>query len=136
MPKINVKINEQSACVLIDTRCKQTLVGPTIRTTQASGQKQIIIADGRVIDCQGETYVTLLIAGKTIKVPCVAIQRMLPGVDIVIGTNMLKHFKFCLDYKKFSIATAVVSNEMPVDNLTITKNYFKVNFDGEKWVAR
>ena len=25
---------------------------------------------------------------------------------------------------------------MPIDNLTITKNYFKVNFDGEKWVAR
>ena len=95
---MNVKINEQSACVLIDTRCKQTLVGPTIRTTQASGCKQIIIADGRVIDCQGETYVTLSIAGKTIKVPCVAIQRMLPGVDLVIGTNMLKHFKFCRDF--------------------------------------
>ena len=61
---------------------------------------------------------------------------MLPGVDVVIGTDMLKHFKFCLDHKKFSIAAAAVSNEMPVDNLTITKNYFKVNFDGEKWVAR
>ena len=76
------------------------------------------------------------IAGKTIKVRCAAIQRMLPGVDVVIGTEVLKHFKFCLDYGKFSIAAAAVSNEMPVDNLTITKNYFKVNFDGEKWVAR
>ena len=54
-----------------------------------------------------------------IKVPRVAIQRMLPGVDFVIGTDMLKHFKFCLDHKKFSIAAAAVSNEMPVDNLTI-----------------
>ena len=76
------------------------------------------------------------IAGKTIKVPCVAIQRMLPGVDVVIGTDVLKHFKFCLDYGKFSIAAAAVSNEMPIDNLTIAYNYFKVNFDGEKWVAR
>ena len=25
---------------------------------------------------------------------------------------------------------------MPVDKLTITKNYFKVNFNGEKWIAR
>ena len=114
----------------------QTLVGPTIRTTQASGHKEIITADGKVIDCQGETYVTLSIAGKTIKVPCVAIQRMLPGVDVVIGTDMLKHFKFCLDYKKISIAATAVSNEMSIDNLTITKNYFKVNFDEEKWVAR
>ena len=73
---MNVKINEQSACALIDTGCTQTLVGPNILTTQASGRKQIITADGRVIDCQGETYVTLSIAGKTIKVPCVAIQRI------------------------------------------------------------
>ena len=80
---MNVKINEQSACALIDTGCTQTLVGPTIRTTQASGRKKIITADGRVIDCQGETYVTLSIAGKTIKVPCVEIQRMLPGVDVL-----------------------------------------------------
>ena len=128
---MNVDINE-SACALIDTRCTQTLVGPTIRTTQASGRKQIITADEIVIDCQGESCVTLLIAGKTIKVRCVAIQGMLPGVDVVIGTDVLKHFKFCLDYGKFSIAAAAVSNEMPVDYLTITKNYFKVNFDGEK----
>ena len=101
------------------------LVTLTIRTTQASGSKQIITADWRVIDCQGETYVTLPMAGKTIKVPCVAIQKMLPDVDVVIGTDVLKHFKFCLDYGKFSIAAVVVSNEMPVDNLTITKNYLK-----------
>ena len=61
---------------------------------------------------------------------------MLPGVDVVIETNMLKHFKFCLDYKKFSIAATAVAIEMPIDNLTITKNYFKVNFNKEKWVAR
>ena len=103
-----------------------------MRTTQASWRKQIITADGRVIDCQGETYVTLSIAGKTIKVPCVAIQRMLRGVDVVIGTDVLKYFKFCLDYGKYFIAAAAVSNEMPADNLTITKNYFKVYFDGEK----
>ena len=136
VPRMNVKINEQSACALIDTGCTHPLVGPTIRTIQASGRKQIITADGRVINCQGETYVTLLIADKTIKVPCVAIQRMLLGVDVVIGTDVLKHFKFCLDYGKFSIAATAVSNEMPVDNLTITKNYFKVYFDGEKWIAR
>ena len=133
---MNVKINEQSSYALIDTGCTQTFVRPTTRITQESGRKQIITADGRVIDCLGETYVTLSIAGKTIKVPCVAIQRMLPGVDVVIGTDVLKHFKFCQDYGKFSIAAAVVSNEMPVDNLTITKNYFRVNFDGEKWVAK
>ena len=129
---MNVKINEQSACALIDTGCTQTLVGPTMRTTQASGRKQIITANGRMIDCQGETYVTSSIARKTIKVSCVAIQRMLPNVDVVIGTDVLKHFKFCLDYGKFSIAAAAVSNKIPVDNLTITKNYFKVNFDEEK----
>ena len=113
---MNVKINEQSACALIDTGCTQTLVGPTIRTTLASGCKQIITADGKVVDYQGETYVTLSIAGKTIKVRYVAIQRMLPGVDVVIGTDVLKHFKFCLDYGKFSIAAAAVSNEMLIDN--------------------
>ena len=51
---MNVKVNKQSACTLIDTGCTQTLVGPIIRTTQASGGKQIITADGRVIDCQGK----------------------------------------------------------------------------------
>ena len=60
------------------------------KKTQASGPKQIITADGRVIDCQGETYFTLSMAGKTIKVLYVAIQKMLPGVDVVIGTDVLK----------------------------------------------
>ena len=133
---MNVRINEQSVCALIDIGGTQTLVRPTIRTTQASGSKQIITADWRVIDCQGETYVTLPMVGKTIKVPCVAIQKMLPDVDVVIGTDVLMHFKFCPDYEKFFIAAVAVSNGMPVDNLTIIKNYFKINFDGEKWVAR
>ena len=136
VPKMKVKINEQLTYALIDIGCTQTLAGPTIRTNQASWRKKIITANRRVINCQGETYATLSMAGKTIKVPCVAIQRMLPGVDIVIGTDVLKHFKFCLDYGKFSIAAAAISNKMSVNNLTITKNYFKVNFDGEKWIVR
>ena len=132
IPRINVKINEQSTCALIESGCTQTLVGPTIRTTQTSEHKRIITADGRVIDFQGETYVALSRAGKTIEVPYFAIQKMLPGIDVVIGTDVSKHFEFCLQYEKISIAAAIVSNEMSFNNLTITKNYFKVNFEGKK----
>ena len=98
---MNVKINEQSVCALIDTGCPQTLVGPTIRTTQASGRKQIITADRRVIDCQGETYVSLSMAGKTMKVPWVAIQRMFPGVDVVIETDVFKALQILYRLRKF-----------------------------------
>ena len=132
---MNVKINEQSACGLIDSGCTQTLVGSTIRTTQASERKRIITGDGKVIDCQGKTSSLCQWQGKQLKVLCVAIQKMLPSADIVIGIDRLKHFKFCLEYKKFCIAATAVSNKIHF-NLTITKNYFKVNFVGEKWVAK
>ena len=59
-------------------------------------------------------------------------SRKCSWYEVVIGTDVLKHFKFCINYGKFFIAAAAVSNKMLFNNLTITKNYFKVNFDGEK----
>ena len=43
---MNIKIHKQSACALIDSGCTQTLVGPKIRTNQASEVKQVITVDG------------------------------------------------------------------------------------------
>ena len=62
----------------------------------------------RIISCIGEVSVVLSLAEKTIAVPCVVTQNMVPDVDVIIGTDILKHFKFCLDGGKFSIPAAAV----------------------------
>ena len=63
-------------------------------------------ADGRNISCMREVSVVLTLAGKTIEVPCVVTQNMVSDVDVIIGTDVSKHFKFCLERGKFSIAAA------------------------------
>ena len=122
IPRVNVLVNGQPARALIDSGCTQTLVGPTIQTGKAYGLKRIMTADGRMINCEGETPVVLTLAGKTIEVLCVVTKKMVLGVDIIVGTDVLKHFKFSMNYGRFSIAAAVDSPEMIQESLTTTKN--------------
>ena len=75
-------------------------------------------------------------AGKTIEVLCVVTKKIVLGVDIIVGTDVLKYFKFSMNYGRFSIAAAVDSPETIQESLTITRNNFEVIFDGEKWIAK
>ena len=56
---MNILVNGQPARALIDSGCTQTLVGPAIQTGKAYGLKRIMTADGRMINCEGETPVVL-----------------------------------------------------------------------------
>ena len=60
---------------------------------------------------------------------------MVPDVDVIVGTDVLKHFKFCLDRGKFSIAAAAAPSSTALQYPTISKSNFQVRFDGEKWVT-
>ena len=133
---MKISVNGQSVWGLIDSGCTQTLVGPAIRTAKVNGRKRIMTADGRTISCMGEVSVVLSLAGKTIEVPCVVTQNMVPDVDVIVGTDVLKHFKFCLDWGKFSIAAAAAPSSTALQYPTISKSNFQVRFDGEKWVTK
>ena len=85
---MKISVNGQSVWGLIDSGCTQTLVGPAIRTAKVNGRKRIMTADGRIISCVGEVSVILSLAGKTIEVPCVVTQNMVPDVDVIVGTDV------------------------------------------------
>ena len=65
--------------------------------------------DGRMINCEGEIPVVLSLAGKAIEVLCVVTKKMVLGVDIIVGTDVLKYFKFSMNHSRFSLAAAVDS---------------------------
>ena len=121
---MKISVNGQLVWGLIDSGCTQTLVGPAIRTAKVNGRKRIMMADGRIISCMGEVTVVLSLAGKTIEVPCVVTQNMVPDVDVIVGTDVLKHFKFCLDRGKFSIAAAAAPSSTALQYPTISKSNF------------
>ena len=107
-------------------------MGPAIRTAKVNGRKRIMTADGRM----GEVSVVLSLAGKTIEVPCVVTQNEVLDQDVIVGTDVLKHFKFCLDRGKFSIAAAAAPSSTALQCQTISKSNFQARFDGEKWVTK
>ena len=86
-----------------------------------------------MIDCKGEVVVDIEIAGKTVKAPCIVVYKMIPDVDVIIGTDVLRHFQCSFHKGQFSVSAAIRSS-MP--NLSIKKNNFEVDFNGEKWVAK
>ena len=49
-------------------------------------------ADGRLVDCCGKVIVNLEVAGKVLKLPCILVDRMLPDVDVILGTDALLYF--------------------------------------------
>ena len=120
IPRENILVNGHPACALIYSGCTQTLVGPTIQT-----------GDGRIMTCESKIPVVLPLAEKTIEVLCVVTKKMVLAVDIIVETDVLKHFKFSLNCGPFSTAVAVNSSEATRECLTIFGNNFEVIFDGE-----
>ena len=56
---------------------------------------------------------------------------MVPDVDVIVGTDVLKHFKFCLDLQKCFFATAVAPSSAALQHLTMSTSNFQVHFDGK-----
>ena len=92
IPRMNILVNGQPACTLIDSGCTQTLVGPTVQNSKVYGLKRIMTADGRMINCEGEIPVVFSVAGKTIEVLCVVTKTMVHEVNVIVGTDVLRCF--------------------------------------------
>ena len=105
------------------------------------GFKKIIPADGRLVKGDGEVLVSLTIPGKTVKVglPCIIIRTMVLNVDVILGTDVLRHFNVAMNYGKFSVSADADASESLSNNLPayryqyyqFIKNIFEVRFDGQ-----
>ena len=135
-PKVKIEVNGRSVWALIDIECAQTLVGPAVTTAKVYGFKQIMTVDGRKIVCKGKVSVVLTLAGKTLKVPCIVAQSMEPYVDVIVGSDVLRHFKFSMSYGECSLAATAKVATKTSENLKIAQSNFEVDFDGKMWVAK
>ena len=62
---------------------------------------------------------------------------MVPHVDVIVGTDVLQHFEFSMNYGQcFLAAAAKVAATKTSENLKVAKYNFDVNFDGKMWVAK
>ena len=59
-------------------------------------------ADGRLVDCRGEVIVNLEVAGKVLNLPCISVDRMLPDVDVILGTDTLRYLTVLSIAESFS----------------------------------
>ena len=92
-------------------------------------------AEGRLLDCRSEVIVNLEVAVKVLKLPCIPVDRMLPDVYVILGTDALRYFDCSFIRGEFFIcAAADVSDSF--ERIKIQKNNFEVKFDGNKWVAK
>ena len=136
IPRVNILVNGQLACALIGSDCTQTLVGPNHTNWQSLWIEASYDCRWKNDKLRGRDSPCIVFGWKTIEVLGVLTKKMVLGVDIIVRTDVLKYFKFSLNYGHFSIAAAVDSLETTRERLAISGNNFEVIFDGEKWLAK
>ena len=62
------------------------------------------------------------------------IRTIVLNVDVILGTDVVRHFNFAMNYGKLS---AVADSSKSLSNsLSIIKNNFEIRFDGQRWIAK
>ena len=59
--------------------------------------------DGSRVRVREETMASVCLAGKTVSVPVLRAHSILPGVDMIVGMDVLKLFHVVMDKGKFSV---------------------------------
>ena len=110
---ISVKVGGRVCRSLVDTGCTRSLIrSSVVHPSKIVDCKEVILsADGKPISVVGKMVAIITIDGKTVTNECVVVNAMIPGVDFILGTDVLQWFEFSLINGKASIcATACNDN--------------------------
>eukprot|EP00096_Caligus_rogercresseyi_P016665 TRINITY_DN944_c0_g1_i3.p1 TRINITY_DN944_c0_g1~~TRINITY_DN944_c0_g1_i3.p1 ORF type:complete len:942 (+),score=61.63 TRINITY_DN944_c0_g1_i3:649-3474(+) len=132
-PIIPLIINGKKAHGLLDTGCSKTVVSSRLINKLVPLRPVSVMGfDGSITRCRGKSEASLKINGKTIRTECIVSDRMIPGVDVVVGTDVIKFFHLTLDEGKIIVAPTFEAN--PPDNSIRGRN-FSATFNGGSWTV-
>lgn len=147
LPVIEVTLEGRRVRALVDTGCATTVVCSRI-VGGCKGVNYMVAFDGSRVKCQGKRELQLGVRGIDMSVEAIVSERILNGIDIVLGMDVVdimggvtvlgKNVEFgtnscnaVLQYKENIIAK-------PMENMvgdTIEDKDFKATFNGRHWTV-
>jgi ribonuclease HI len=73
---------------LVDTGCSKSIVVPRL-SGDCYGDRIVIAVDGSRVHCRGESIIPITIEGCTLTVSCVVADRLLKGVEAILGMDVI-----------------------------------------------
>ena len=124
---------------LIDAGCSRTLLSPKIKINpnQICAQSNGIILSfsGQRVPHEGEATVAVELAGCPVTVRAVRCGRVLLGVDVIVGMDVLSRHLVMLDRGQLHLEAAAAALSKSCQHQRIGENGFEVTFDGKAWLA-
>lgn len=150
LPVINGVVGKRSARVLVDTGCSKSVVGSWMIGDFGAWKGTIVGVDGHEVSCLGYTIVPIEVDGLTVEVDCVVMERLIEGVDVVLGMDFIqavgglqwkqgkvRFLKDRADERQLTLSRKVqvaASQAKPV--LTVEDKDFEARFDGRSWTVK
>ena len=88
VPKRRVKIGGRKVLALIDSGCTTSMVETHLVSSWREGGR-VTAFDGRTVECCGMSAVKLEIDGHQLNVEVVVANRLVPGVEVIIGMDVI-----------------------------------------------
>ena len=127
---------------LIVSGSSRTIIGPKFAINRE--QKYSSVLDGFIIgfdgsksEVEGESMATIGLAGKLSSVRVVHSKSMLPGIDLIIGLDVLRQYKVILDHGSVTVSAATAGRMMRPgsDGLRVEGPNFEARFADGYWTA-
>lgn len=116
---------------LVDSGCSQTIISKRLVSEVFPFGGKIVSVDGSYLSC-GSATVELNIDERTVKVPCLVLEKLMPEFDLVLGMDVVRMLGgFTVSSTGSSVrfgAVALGEKGVSIDDVD-----FSANFDGVKW---
>ena len=111
-------------------------MGPSVKLDSfdflnASCEQFIVGFDGKRVRHQGKVDVEIVLSGQPAKVRAIRFNKVLPGVDVIFGMDVLRRHRIQFDGRRFSIAASAEPAAHHVKG-----HGFEAVFDGDHWTAK
>ena len=146
LPVIQLQVNKHRVRGLVDSGCTKTIVHSKL-VTDCTGETLIRAFDGRQVRCRGYAMVELMIDKRQLTINAVVSDKMINGVDIVVGLDVIREFggvKIREGHVQFlnnDCALVAASDDGPRhvgENLGLCEvedEDFHAVFDGKEWTV-
>ena len=137
-----VTVDGVAAEGLNDSGSNRTIVGPRFPIKEQlylpELSKFIVGFNGSETRVEGESTARISLAGKTNSVRVVHSKTMLTGVDLIIGMDVLQHYKVVMDrgIVTVSAATADPIRNHSTEKLSVEGPNFGASFEDGHWTAK
>ena len=133
LPSLLVEVEGRRCRALADTGCTQSMVVADL-VEGATGSKEVMTVDGRVISGVREAKVNLVLGRQSMVVCCLVMPKLVKDFKMILGMDVIAKVGITVDGEGVKLRepeVAAASTEV----VEITEKDFEARFDGEKWTV-